>query len=240
MPALAPVSTTPKAVRPIPSGGVTTVLIVDDHQLIREALKVILNEDPAIQVFGEACNGAEAVEQALALQPDVVLMDVQMPGMSGIEAAARIKSQLPFTQVVMLTMHSTANYVVEAVRAGAVGYVLKDASKELLCETLKNASAGHILIKSEVLRQALTGLVRLPHSPRGKTNGYPNAAPQLSEREIEVLRLVTEGQTNRQIGVGLSISEETVKKHIQSIIAKLGALDRTHAAVKAVRAGLIH
>ncbi|MEI6044273.1 MAG: response regulator transcription factor [Chloroflexota bacterium] len=212
-----------------------TVLIVDDHQIVREGLNAILGEDPAIQIIGEAADGIEGIEEALRLQPDVVLMDVQMPKMTGIEAAAQLKTLLPAARVVMLTMYSNDMYLVEAVRAGAVSYVLKDASRELLCETIKSAYAGHILIRSDMLRQALTGLVNNP----AHTNSPNNQLHNLSDREIEVLKLVTEGYSNREIGTTLFISEGTVKKHIQSIITKLGAIDRTQAAVKAVRAGLV-
>jgi DNA-binding NarL/FixJ family response regulator len=218
-----------------PATTVVTVLIVDDHQIVREGLYTILSEDPAIQVIGEAADGMSGIEEALRLQPDVVLMDVQMPGMTGIEATAQLKAQLPMVRVVMLTMYSNDTYLIEAVRAGAVSYVLKDASKELLCETIKNASAGHILIRSDMLRQALTGLVNTPNQANSSASQFQS----LSGREIEVLKLVTEGFSNREIGATLFISEGTVKKHIQSIITKLGAIDRTQAAVKAVRAGLV-
>ncbi|MEI6044083.1 MAG: response regulator transcription factor [Chloroflexota bacterium] len=215
-----------------------SVLLVDDHQLIREGLSIMLNEDPDIQVIGEAGNGEEGIELALRLLPDVILMDIQMPKISGIEAANRIKNQLPSVKIIMLTMYSTDAYIIQAVRAGAVGYALKDSSRELLCETIKNVFAGHVMIRSEMLRQALSRLVN--NSRRGVFDSDSHATIQnLSERETEVLKLVTEGQTNRQIGSNLFISEATVKKHIQSIISKLDALDRTNAVAKAMRSGLI-
>jgi DNA-binding NarL/FixJ family response regulator len=219
-----------------PSSKAVTVLIVDDSRLIREGVRIILSRDPAIEVVGEAKDGAEAIEQALKLKPDVVLMDIEMPNMNGIDATRHLKTQLPLAQVVMLTLHSADDCVIGAIRAGAVGYVLKDASKELICETVKHAQAGHVLIKSEMLRQALSGLVTLTTNPRVSSQ----VIQELSNREIEVLKLVAEGETNRQIGNKLFIAEVTVKKHIQSIISKLGAMDRTHAAVKAVRAGLVN
>jgi len=216
-----------------------TVLIVDDHQLVREGFRAVLNEDPAIQVIGEAGDGAEGIELALRLEPDVILMDIQMPQVNGLEAAAQIKAQLPCTKVVMLTVYSNDSYVIEAVRAGAAGYVLKDSSSKLLCETIKNVYAGHVMIKSEMLRQALNGLVNNPRRYSKQPGQYPMVQP-LSDRETQVLKLVMEGQTNRRIGISLCITEATVKKHIQSIITKLGALDRTHAAVKAIRSGIIN
>ncbi len=215
-----------------------SVLITDDYQVIREGLKRILEEDPEIEVIGEAENGVQGVEKAIQLKPDIVLMDIEMPEMNGIEATGLIKAQNSAIQVIMLTSFTADTYIVEAIRAGAVGYLLKNASKTLLLETIRGATAGQVLINSDMLREALTGLVnssnKLRSSPGGNLIGQ-----HLTEREMEVLKQVTEGLTNRQIGIKLSISEETVKKHIQSIIGKLGALDRTHAAVKAVRSGLV-
>jgi DNA-binding NarL/FixJ family response regulator len=216
-----------------------TVLVVDDHQIVLEGLRSILSEDSGVCVVGEARDGAEAITQALKYRPNVILMDIMMPCMNGIEATIRLKTQLPSTRVVMLTMYSADTYIIEAVRAGAVGYVLKDASKELLCETIRNANAGHVLVKSEMLRHALTVMAKARGQALAR-NGDSFANYHLSERELDVLKLVTEGWTNRQIGSSLMISEETVKKHIQNIINKLGAQDRTNAAVKAIRSGLVN
>ncbi|NWJ97855.1 MAG: response regulator transcription factor [Chloroflexi bacterium] len=228
-------SLTPLTTTQPPSKAIT-VLIVDDSTLIREGVRIILSRDPEIEVVGEAKDGVEALEQTLQLKPDVVLMDIEMPKMNGIDATRHLKAQLPLTQVVMLTLHSSDDCVIGAIRAGAVGYVLKDASKDLICETVKHAKAGHVLIKGEMLRHALSGLVNL----EAYTRTSSRVVQELSNREIEVLKLVAEGETNRQIGNKLFIAEVTVKKHLQSIISKLGALDRTHAAVKAVRAGLVN
>ncbi|NWJ47842.1 MAG: response regulator transcription factor [Chloroflexi bacterium] len=216
-----------------------TVLIVDDHQIVLEGLRSILSEDPGVSVVGEARDGAEAIAQALKYKPNVILMDIMMPGMNGIEATIRLKAQLPCTRVVMLTMYSADTNIIESVRAGAVGYVLKDASKELLCETIRNANAGHVLVKSEMLRHALTVMANVRGQALAR-GGEGLANYHLSERELDVLKLVTEGWTNRQIGTSLMISEETVKKHMQNIITKLGAQDRTNAAVKAIRSGLVN
>ena len=215
-----------------------SILIVDDHEIIREGLQTMLGDEALFKVVGEARNGVEAIEQALLLRPNVVLMDILMPDMNGIEATVQLKKLLPATNVIMLTMYGSDTYVVEAIRAGAIAYVLKDASKELLFETIKNANAGHVLVKSDMLRNALSVMVNFYSRPHSNSS-QAFATRHLSEREIDVLKLVTEGQTNRQIAGVLLISEETVKKHIQGIISKLGAIDRTHAAVKAVRAGLV-
>jgi DNA-binding NarL/FixJ family response regulator len=218
---------------------VITVLLVDDHQILREGLCAMLNENPTIKVVGEAKDGDEAVTQALKLKPDVVLMDIQMPLVNGIAAASQLKTQLPSAKVIMLSMYSNNAYIIGAIRAGAVGFILKDSSKELLTETIKNVYAGHVMIKSDILRLALNGLVgnsRQHYLP----SDHCLVSQLLTERETEVLVQVMEGQTNRRIGDSLCITEATVKKHIRSIVIKLDAQDRTHAVVKAIRAGIIN
>jgi DNA-binding NarL/FixJ family response regulator len=218
---------------------VITVLIVDDHQILREGLCAMLNEDHTIKVVGDAKDGDEGVAQALKLKPDVVLMDIQMPLVNGIAAASQLKTQLPTAKVIMLSMYSNNAYIIGAIRAGAVGFILKDSSKELLTETIKNVYAGHVMIKSDILRLALNGLVS-----NSKQHYLPSdqglVSQLLTERETEVLEQVMEGQTNRRIGDSLCITEATVKKHIRSIVIKLDAHDRTHAVVKAIRAGIIN
>jgi two-component system response regulator DegU len=216
-----------------------TVLLVDDYQIIRQGLSTMLSKDSSITVVGEAKNGAEAIEQALRLRPDVILMDLQMPDMGGVETTIRLKKLLPSVQVVILTDSNTQISLVEILQAGAIGFVHKNTSEELLCETIKRAASGQILIKNDGMEQGLKGLVNSRDCSKSG-QGLPPRVSLLSGREIEVLQLVTEGCTNLQIGISLSISGETVKKHVQNIITKLSASDRTHAAVKAVRSGLIN
>lgn len=210
------------------------VLIVDDHAIVREGLRAMLSGEGDIQVVGEARDGQEAVDLSAQLHPSIVLMDVRMPGIDGIDATRRIKEQNPEVCVLMLSVYDNDVYVINSVLAGAGGYLLKDASRELLCHTIRAVASGGILIKSSLLREAVASLAQ--------ASGRDKAAPMrenLTPREQEVLQAMAQGLTNRAIAQKLFITEETAKKHVQSIIGKLEASDRTDAAVKAVRAGLV-
>lgn len=212
---------------------------MDDHPVVREGFRAMLATDQAIEVMGEASDGLEAVAMVAEHQPDVVLMDILMPNLDGIEATRRIKEQRPSTVVIMLTVYDNDAYVVDTVQAGASGYLLKDASRDLLIHTIRAAISGGTLIKTSLLYEAISGLVGTnPKQHRGDSPG-PNGCEELTAREQEVLKLVAEGRTNKEIGKALAMAEDTAKKHVQSIIAKLGASDRTHATLKAARAGLI-
>ncbi|MBI4307962.1 MAG: response regulator transcription factor [Chloroflexi bacterium] len=213
------------------------VLVVDDHPVVREGLIAMLSTDPGIDVVGEAGNGEEAIEKANQLDPDMVLTDIRMPGMSGIEVTRRIKAAHPGTAVIILTMYDSEMYVVEALRAGAAGYLVKDSSRELLCHAIHAVADGGTLVRSGLLRQAVQGLL---HAPRRPDQGVVDAgvAGRFTPRELDVLRLVAQGHANKKIAGALNLAEVTVKKHVQTIIAKLGASDRTHAAIVAVRLGL--
>jgi len=217
----------------------TKVLLVDDHPVVREGLRTMLGTVPDIEVVAEAGDGFEAIEKVKEHRPDVVLMDLRMPNLDGLEATRRIKSQLPSTAVIVLTVYDNDAYVVDAVRAGAGGYVLKDASKDLLVHTIRAVSSGATLIRTNLLHRAISSLVdsKSAHQKSGMST-TPGLA-LLTPREQEVLKLVAEGRTNKDIGKELSITEDTVKKHMQSIIAKLNASSRTDAAMKATRAGII-
>ena len=215
------------------------VLIVDDHPVVREGFRTMLATDQAIDVIGEATDGLEAVAKVAELEPDVVLMDIVMPNLDGIEAARRIKDQNPSTVVIMLTIYDNDAYVVDAVRAGGSGYLLKDVSRDLLIHTIRAATSGGTLIKTGLLYEAISGLVGPDGKQRRGDSPTTTGHDELTPREQEVLKLVAEGRTNKEIGRALSIAEDTAKKHVQSIIAKLGASDRTHATLKAARAGLI-
>ena len=218
--------------------GVLEVLVVDDHPVVREGLRAMLNSDSGIEVVGEVGSGEEAVEMAVQLEPDVVLTDIRMPGMSGIEVTQRIKAALPGTAVIVLTMYDSEMYVVEALRAGAAGYLVKDSSRELLCHAVNSAMDGGTLVRSGLLRRAIQGLLRVPLSSE-ETGDDKGLMERFTPREADVLRLVAQGYANREIGKALSLAEVTIKKHVQHIIAKLGASDRTHAAIVAVRLGLV-
>lgn len=217
---------------------VLRVLVVDDHPVVREGLRAMLRIDPGIEVVAEAGSGEEAIEQAARLEPDVVLTDIRMPGMSGIEVTQRVKAMRPSTAVIVLTIYDSEMYVVEALRAGAAGYLVKDSSRELLCHTINAVVDGGTMVPSGLLRQAIQGLLQRPRATAEELGDSP-VAERLTPRELEVLRLVALGQANREIARRLSLAEVTVKKHVQSIIGKLGVSDRTNAAIMAVRLGLV-
>ena len=216
------------------------VLLVDDHPVVREGIRTMLSTAPDIEVISEeAGDGFEAVEKANEHRPDVVLMDLHMPKMDGLEATRCIKSQLPNTLVIILTIYDNDAYIVDAVRAGAGGYLLKDASKDLLIHTIRAVKSGGMLIKTNLLREAMLSLADATGDESKEKHISATSPNGLTPRERDVLRLVVDRQSNKEIGRTLSISEDTAKKHVQTILSKLGVSDRTQAAVKAVRAGLV-
>lgn len=197
----------------------TTVLLVDDHALIRSGLVTLMESTPDITVVGEAGDGEEAVAKAVALLPDVILMDLSMPVVDGIEATRRVLAELPDTKVVVLTSFSDRGQVERALQAGAIGYVLKDSDPQELVNAVRSAAAGHAPIDPRVARALLPSAAR------------PSPIDALSSREVEVLRLVGKGMANKQIGRALGIQENTVKAHVGSIFRALGVSDRTSAAL---------
>lgn len=203
------------------------ILIVDDHTVVRQGLKMFLDLDPDLEVVGEANNGAEALALARELHPNVVLMDMLMPVMDGVAATGAIRQELPETEVLALTSVLEDNSVVGAVRAGAIGYLLKDTQAEELIRAIKGAAAG----QAQLSLQAASRLMREVRAPEN-----PEA---LTERETEVLRLLAQGQSNKEIARNLHVNESTVKSHVSSILAKLGVQGRTQAALHAVRIGLV-
>jgi len=198
----------------------------------------MLSAERGIEVVGEAASGEEAIEMANQMDPDVALVDIRMPGMSGIEVPRRIKAAQPGTAVIVLTMYDSEMYVVEALRAGAAGYLVKDSSRELICHAINAVVEGGTMVRSGLLRRAIQGLVRAPRQPAaGKVD--PVVTERFTARELDILRLVSQGRANREIAHELNLAEVTVKKHVQSVISKLGVSDRTHAAIVAVRLGLV-
>ena len=217
---------------------VIQVLVVDDHPVVREGIHAMLRDDPGIQVVGQAENGEEAIKKAIQLEPDVVLTDIRMPGMNGIEVTHQIKATRPNIAVIVLTMYDSEMYVVEALRAGAAGYLVKDSSRELLCHAINAVVDGGTMVRSGLLRQAVQGLLRLPRqSDEEQVDSV--VMERFTARELDVLRLVAQWHANRAIAGEMNLAEVTVKKYVQSIIGKLGASDRTHAAIMAVRLGLV-
>jgi NarL family two-component system response regulator LiaR len=203
------------------------VLIADDHSVVRQGLRMFLKLDPELEVVGEASDGVEAIQMARALTPDVVLMDLLMPGTDGIAATQRIRAEVPKTEVLALTSVLEDASVVGAVQAGAVGYLLKDTQAEQLCKAIKAAAKGQVQLAPEAAAR-LVREVRAPDSPESLTG-----------RETDVLRALATGLTNREIGRSLNIGERTVKTHVSHLLSKLGLQSRTQAALYAVRIGLV-
>lgn len=213
------------------------VLIVDDQQLIREGIGSLLSIQEGIQVVGTATNGQEAIEQALALSPDIILMDVRMPVMDGVKATAEVRRQVK-CQVLMLTTFDDETYIVEALRAGASGYLLKDMPVADLAQAIRLAHAGVYPLDPAVAGKLVGALDRAGKKAEQADAEIPEGA-DLTEREAEVLRLIARGATNREIAKRLSISEGTVKNHVSNILSRLGLRDRTQAAIYAHERGLL-
>jgi len=214
----------------------TKVLIVDDHKVIREGLSAILETKDDIEIVGEARDGGEAVEQARALVPDVILMDVSMPGMTGIEATRMIKREIPHIGVIALTMYEEQQYIFDLVRAGATGYLLKDSDSAQIVAAIRAISRGESLIHPSVASKILAEFSLLS---QGKGKRRTMLEHDLTDREITVLRLVADGKTNKEIANVLDLSEKTVKNHVRNIFHKLHVYDRTQAAILAIRKGII-
>jgi len=203
------------------------ILIADDHSVVRQGLRMFLGLDPELEVIGEARDGAEALLRAHELHPDVVLIDLLMPVMDGIAAIGAIRRELPDIEVIALTSVLDDSSVIGAVRAGAIGYLLKDTEADDLCRAIKAAAAGQVQLSPKAAARLMRE-VRAPDSPEA-----------LTEREVDVLRLLAQGQANKQIALNLRIGEKTVKTHVSNILAKLGVPSRTQAALYAVRIGLV-
>ncbi|MFG2330072.1 response regulator [Streptomyces sp. NPDC048604] len=212
------------------------VLIVDDQVMVREGFSVLLGAMPDIEVVGEAVDGREAVTQAAALRPDVVLMDIRMPELNGIDATREIVAADPEAKVLVLTTFDLDEYVYQALRAGASGFLLKDASARQLAEGVRVVAAGEALLAPTVTKRLITEFARAAETPR------PPALAQigeLTERETEVLVLIAQGLSNAEIADHLVVAESTIKTHVSRILVKLGLRDRTQAAVFAYEARLV-
>jgi DNA-binding NarL/FixJ family response regulator len=212
------------------------VLIVDDHALFRDGLNAILTFAPDVEVVGEAANGQEALQKAAALSPDVILMDIQMPDMTGLEATRRILGVLPDTGIIMITMLEDDDSLFAAMRAGARGYVLKGADKSEMLRSIRAVAQGEAIFGPAIARR-LAGFFQQVNVTTDD-DGQAQAFPDLTDREREVLELVANGRTNQEISARLHITKKTVSNHISSIYNKLQVVDRVQAIILARNAGL--
>ncbi len=213
--------------------GVARLVIADDHELARAGLRTMLIGQNWVELIGEARNGREALAICRRLQPDLALIDVRMPDMDGLATCRNIKQEFPLTSVILITMHESPQYLLEALKSGASGYVLKDITQRELLTTVRRVLRGESVLNPEIVVRALKRL--------SGTTSLQSELPtvQLSPREHEVLQLLAQGQTNRQIARALTVSVSTIKIHVEHILAKLGVGDRTQAAVRAIELGLL-
>jgi NarL family two-component system response regulator LiaR len=212
-----------------PAGRVR-VMVVDDHAIVREGLRTFLEMLPDIELVGEAANGEEALAVAERVKPDVVLLDLVMPVMDGIEAVGRLRAQSPGVKVIALTSFSEDDKLYPAIKAGASAYLLKDVGPQELAEAIRAAARGEMRLHPEVTRRLMSGIAGQQADP---------SQEPLTAREHEVLRCLGRGLSNKEIGTELFISEKTVKTHVSNILGKLGLLDRTQAALYAVKHGVV-
>ncbi|MBW3557431.1 MAG: response regulator transcription factor [Actinobacteria bacterium] len=206
------------------------VLLADDHTMVRQSMRRSM-EAEGFQIVGEAADGEEAVRLALELTPDVVLMDISMPVLDGVEATRQVRRQCPATQVVVLTMHADADLVRRALQSGAAGYLTKDCSVDEVAEAVRLAASGDVAVSGGLAAALLHQAASLPDEPE--------VSPAVTAREVEVLQLIAEGASPPEVAEKLFISVSTVKNHLSSIYEKLDARDRTQAVVKALRMGVI-
>ena len=216
----------------------TRVAIVDDHQLVREGLRDLLEDAPDIEVVGEATNGREALLLCSRLRPDLVLMDVRMPEMDGLAATRELKQRYPGISVMMVTMHENPDYLLEALKAGAAGYVLKDGLRQEVVTAVRRVREGESSLDPELAARLLRRLAAEDHG-EARPAGGRLPSDVLTPRELEVLELVQQGRSNREVAEVLYISRGTVKRHIENIMARLGVSDRTQAVVKALQLGIL-
>jgi DNA-binding NarL/FixJ family response regulator len=214
---------------------VIKLIVADDHALARGGLRAMLGAEDDLEVVGEAADGAEAVDLALKLRPDVVVMDIRMPRLDGIEATRRLRAHAGAPDVLVLTTFDLDEYVYEALRAGAGGFMLKDAAPSQLAEAVRTVAAGESLLAPAVTRRLVERYVRRPPADKVREREFGD----LTERELEVLTLIARGLSNAEIGEQLFLSEATVKTHVTRILSKLGLRDRVQAVVRAYESGLV-
>jgi DNA-binding NarL/FixJ family response regulator len=218
---------------------VIRVLLVDDQALFREGLRTLLDLQADIEVVSEAKDGRDAIEAVARLAPDVVLMDMQMPVLDGVAATRELRANYPDTQVIVLTTFDDDEYVFEGLRAGAVGYLLKDVASNRLAEAIRSAARGESFLEPSVAAKVVAEFARLAEAPHIRERANHTLPEPLSERELEILLLVATGESNKEIAATLFITEGTVKNHVTNILGKLEVRDRTQAALKAKELGLV-
>ena len=238
---------------PTPDGRTARLVLADDHDLVREGIHLVLDREPDLEVVGEASDGREAVEVCRRLEPDLILMDVRMPDMNGLEATRKIKAEQPSVSVLVVTTYENPDYLFEAMKAGAAGYVLKDASKEELVGAVRKVLDGESPLAQDLAVRLLQRLAAeapypgqqpvhsspQPVKPPGPPKHEAPLPGNLTPRETEVVGLLAQGKSNPDIAGMLTISRSTVKVHVERIIRKLGVSDRTQAVVRAIERGLI-
>jgi len=212
------------------------ILLVDDQRLMRDGLRTLLELEGDLKVVAEAENGQAGLDAYEQFEPNVVLMDIRMPGMDGVEATRRLIERWPEARVVILTTFDDDEYIFEGLRAGALGYLLKDVSGDELAESIRKVAAGGALIEPSVARKVLAEFARLEPASRSVSDGLPEP---LLEREVEILKLLAQGLSNKQIAARLHLAEGTVKNYVSGILAKLGVTDRTQAALRGRELGLL-
>jgi DNA-binding NarL/FixJ family response regulator len=216
---------------------VIRILIADDHELVRSGLRTMLDTQDDLEVVGEAADGTAAIEEALALRPDVIVMDIRMPHLDGIEATRRILAHgTPPPKILVLTTFDLDEYVWEALRAGAGGFLLKDAAPQQIAEAVRTVASGESIVAPAVTRRLVERFVR---TPLAGTSAQAARFAELTERELEVVMLLARGLSNREIAARLFLSEATVKTHVTRVLAKLGLRDRVQAVVLAYESGLV-
>ena len=217
------------------------LVIVDDHDFVREGMKDMLLDEADIEIVGEAANGREAVELMHGMRPNLILMDVRMPRMDGLAATRTIKRKCPRTSILMVTMHENPDYLLEALRAGAAGYILKDATRDEFISAIRGVLSGESPLDPELATRLLRRLVNEPQEDAQAPfeSDYRELLQPLTARELEVLDLLAQGLTNREISQSFTVSVGTVKRHVENLIAKLGVSDRTQAVVRALDLNII-
>lgn len=215
------------------------ILLVDDQALFREGVRTLLSIRPDLEVIGEAENGREGIEMAAELRPDVILMDLRMPVLNGVAATKQLQKEQPESKVIVLTTFDDDEYVFDGLRAGAVGYLLKDVSSDKLVEAIRAAANGESFLEPSIAAKLVAEFTRISGGKRPTTSQEQSLIEPLSERELEILTVLSSGASNREIAQKLYITEGTVKNHVTSILGKLGVRDRTQAALKGRELGLV-